>query len=68
MGYGEAKKRLAELFEERFGPARERRRELAADPDHVEDVLATGGKKARAVAQAVMAEVREACGIVATGR
>ncbi len=64
MGYGEVKKRLAELFEERFGPARERRMELAADPDHVEDVLATGGKKARAVAQEVMEDVREACGIV----
>jgi len=64
MGYGEAKQRLAVLFEERFGPARERRRELAANPNHVEDILATGGRRARAVAQAVMTDVRDACGIV----
>jgi len=63
-GYGDAKKRLAELFEARFGPARERRAALAKDTAHVEDVLATGGRKARAVAQAVMDDVRKACGIV----
>ncbi len=66
MGYGEAKSRLAEMFEERFGPARERREKLVADPDYVEDVLAAGGQKARAVAQSVMEDVRKACGIVAS--
>jgi hypothetical protein len=30
----------------------------------VEDILATGGRRARAVAQAVMTDVRDACGIV----
>lgn len=64
MGYGESKKRLAELFEERFGPAREKRAELVKDPSTVEDILREGGKKARAVAQGVMEEVRRACGIV----
>ena len=63
MGYGDAKKRLAELYEERFGPARERRKKLAADPDHVEGVLAAAGQKARKVAQNVMQDVRKACGI-----
>ncbi len=63
-GYGEAKKRLAELFEAKFGPARERRAQLERDATYVEDVLATGGRKARAVAQAVMEDVRQACGIV----
>ena len=64
MGYGEAKKRVAELFEERFSAARERRRQLVNDPGYVEDVLADGGRRARAVAQAVMEDVRRACGIV----
>lgn len=64
MGYGDAKKRLAEFFEEKFGPARERRATLEKDASFVEDVLASGGKKARAVAQGVMAKTREACGIV----
>lgn len=63
-GYGEAKKRLAELFEAKFGPARERRAQLERDAAYVEDVLVTGGRKARAVAQAVMEDVRKACGIV----
>lgn len=64
MGYGEAKKRLAELFEETFGPARERRARLASDPSEVEDVLRAGAQRARAVARQVMHDVREACGIV----
>ncbi len=64
MGYGEVKKRLAELFEERFGPARERREALEKDLDYVEDVLATSGRRAREVACGVMVDVREACGIV----
>ncbi|MEW6249674.1 MAG: tryptophan--tRNA ligase [Planctomycetota bacterium] len=64
MGYGEAKKRLAELYEERFGARREARAVWAARPDDVEDVLRGGARKARAVAQELMAEVRDACGIV----
>jgi tryptophanyl-tRNA synthetase len=64
MGYGDAKKRLADAFEEKFGPTREKRAHLAARPDDVEDVLAAAGKKARAVAQGVMTDVRKACGIV----
>ncbi len=67
MGYGEAKSRLAELFEETFGPARERREKLAADRDTVEDVLRAGAAGARAIACEVMHDVREACGI-AVGR
>lgn len=64
MGYGEAKTRLAELYEAFFGPKREERAKWAARPDDVEDVLRTAGRRARAVAQAVMADVRDACGIV----
>ncbi len=64
MGYGEVKKRLFELYEQKFGPARERRADWAARPDDVEDILRTSARKARAVACEVMEEVREACGIV----
>jgi tryptophanyl-tRNA synthetase len=67
LGYGTVKKRLAELYEQHFGPARERRAALAAPPDHVEDVLADGATRARAVAEQTMQEVREACGLV-TGK
>ena len=67
VGYGQVKKRIAELFEERFGPAREKRRQLANDPDYVEDVLVTSAKIARAVAKQVMHDAREACGLVTAG-
>ena len=64
MGYGEAKTLLADAIERLLGPARERRFKLAADPDCVEDILAAAGKRARAVAREVMADVRDACGII----
>lgn len=64
MGYGEAKKRLVELYEERFGSRREIRAQWLARPDDVEDILRGGARRARAVAEEVMAEVRDACGIV----
>lgn len=67
MGYGEAKKRLAELYEERFGPRREARAQWAARTADVEEILRAGGRRARAVAQAVMEDVRAACGIVNAG-
>ncbi len=64
MGYGEAKELLAQVVERVLGPARERREKLAADHDYVEDVLLSGAVKARRVASKVMAEARDACGIV----
>ena len=63
MGYGDAKKRLAELYEERFGPCRERRAALDHD-SAVDDVLREGARRARAEAQKTMHDVREACGLV----
>lgn len=64
MGYGEAKTALADVVERLLGPARERRAQLERDPDSVEDVLVTAANRARRVARQVMAEVREACGLV----
>lgn len=67
MGYGEAKQRLAELFEETFAPARQRYEELSKHPAEVERVLADGGRRARAVAEQTMHEVRKCCGLVTIG-
>ena len=64
LGYGEVKQRLAELHEQTFGARREAREQWAARPDDVEDILRAGAARARAVAQEVMADVRDACGIV----
>ncbi len=66
-GYGAVKKRLAELAEAHIGPMRERRLALEKDPDFVEDVLRAGARRAREVAGPLMAEVREACGILKLG-
>jgi tryptophanyl-tRNA synthetase len=64
LGYGTVKKRLAELYEAHFGPARERRAAFEADPQRVEDILVDGARRARAAARPVMERVREACGLV----
>jgi hypothetical protein len=42
------------------------RRQLEANPEYVMDVLRDGGLRARAVAQQVMEEVREAAGLPTT--
>jgi tryptophanyl-tRNA synthetase len=62
MGYGEAKGMLLAKIEEHFGPFREKRKQLAANPSFVEGVLRQGAAKARAEARATMALVREAAG------
>jgi tryptophanyl-tRNA synthetase len=63
MGYGEAKKMLLEKLDTFFAPARQRRKELAADPARVEEVLRQGAARARAEARQTMARVREAVGM-----
>ena len=62
-GCVETKELLAERIIERFRPMRERRLELAADPGHVERVLAAGAAKVRPILEATMEEVRAATGI-----
>ncbi len=62
FGYGEAKKMLLEKINDHFGPHREERKRLEKDPGYVESVLAEGGARARAEAQATMRMVREAVG------
>jgi tryptophanyl-tRNA synthetase len=63
FGYGDAKKMLLDSITAYFGPFREKRKELAARPGYVEDVLREGARKARAEAQKTMALVREAVGM-----
>ena len=63
MGYGDAKKALLEKLLAYFAAYRQKRAELAAKPDYVEDVLRDGATRARAVAQKTMEEARRACGL-----
>ncbi len=62
-GCVETKQLLAERIIERFRPMRELRLRLAADPGHVEGVLAAGAAKVRPILEATMAEVRAATGV-----
>ena len=62
-GYGEMKKRLFGYYMGTFGEARRRYEELRRHPEEVEAVLASGAKRARAIAVPLMDEVRAAVGI-----
>ncbi|HUG93019.1 MAG TPA: tryptophan--tRNA ligase [Planctomycetaceae bacterium] len=63
MGYGEAKQLLYEAAVERFAPARERREQLLARPDELEDILRTGARQAREKGRQVLDRARSACGL-----
>ena len=60
IGCLDCKGRLTEHVLERLAPIHARRPEYAAHPDTVRDILREGATRARAVAQATMAEVRSA--------
>jgi tryptophanyl-tRNA synthetase len=62
-GYGDLKAAVAEAVIGLLGPVRERYDDIRADEDALEDVLATGAAKARAIAQGTLADVREAMGV-----
>ncbi len=63
FGYGHAKQLLFEKYTEYFAEAREKRKELLANPQKVEDILQDGASRARKVADATMAKVRAAVGL-----
>mgnify|MGYP001587013429 CR=1 FL=1 len=63
FGYGEAKKLLLKKLHETLDPFRQKRVELMAKFDYVEEVLNEGGKRARKVAKKTMDEVREKVGL-----
>ncbi len=54
---------VTEAVNERLAPFRTRRAELAADPGYARQVLREGCARARAVAAATLAEVRDAMGM-----
>ncbi|MBL4701812.1 MAG: tryptophan--tRNA ligase [Phycisphaeraceae bacterium] len=63
MGYGEAKKSLAELVLDHFGPARQKREQLIADPGYVQKILADGAAAAREKVSDVTSRARKAVGL-----
>ena len=63
-GSGQLKKCVTEAVNEHFAPIRARREELVQDMDYVKDVLHEDNRRANEVAEATLAEVREAMGMV----
>ncbi len=63
LGYGDLKKALFEHYWNYFAPARARRAELAANLDHVNQVLKEGATKAQALARIVLERAKKACGL-----
>ncbi len=62
--FADFKSALTELCVEKLGPMGAEMKRLTADPGYVEDVLARGADRARAIAAPVMAEVYQTMGIV----
>lgn len=62
IGCFHCKKKVADNINALLDPIRERRDNILKTPDVVQDVLADGAKKARAVAQATLEETRQALG------
>jgi tryptophanyl-tRNA synthetase len=63
IGCLECKQIMIARLEAELAPIRARREALAARPDDVRDVIATGTRRARAVAAETMAVVRERVGV-----
>jgi len=63
IGCVDCKKLLAKNMNANLAPLRERRNELAKDPDSVMDVLNDGARRAKAIASQTMREVKEAVGL-----
>lgn len=60
IGCVDCKLRFAASLNQALEPFRAKRAELAAQPGYIRDVLQDGGKRARAIAEQTMVEVREA--------
>lgn len=63
IAWGEMKKVLFEKINEEITPARERYQALMEAPEHIEEQLQEGAKKAREVCTPLMQKIRESVGI-----
>ena len=63
-GSGQLKKYVTEAVNSYFEPIRERRHRFEDDLDYVKDILAEGNRRANEIAEATLAEVAEAMGMV----
>ena len=63
LRYGDLKAELAEAIDKELAPIREKRKELEAKPEYVDKVIKEGAEKARAIASATVAEVKQKMGL-----
>jgi tryptophanyl-tRNA synthetase len=63
-GYGDLKKEVADVVVEALTPFQERMKQLLDDPAELDRILADGARRAGQVAEATMARVREAVGLL----
>jgi len=63
IGCVDCKKQFAANLNQHLGPFRQKRQALSARPDEIWDILRQGEQRARVIAQATMAEVRDAVGL-----
>jgi len=63
IGWGDAKQKVFERINVELAPMREKYETLIAKPDAIEDALQAGAKKARALAQPLLARLRNAVGL-----
>ncbi|MBN1805746.1 MAG: tryptophan--tRNA ligase [Sedimentisphaerales bacterium] len=63
MGYGEAKKRLAELTIDYFKSYRAKRAELENNIGYVKEILVKGAERAKAIASETLEKARQAVGL-----
>ena len=63
IAWGDAKQQLFELVDTVLAEPRERYEELMAHPGRIDEVLAAGAEKARAMSRPFLAELRDAVGI-----
>lgn len=63
LGYGEVKKDLLARLLAHFAPQRERRAQWESRGNDIEDVLADGARRARAIARPILDAARDAAGL-----
>jgi tryptophanyl-tRNA synthetase len=63
ISWGDAKTALFEVLDHALAVPRERYNALIADPDRIDELLAVGGDRARALARPVLQRVRAAIGL-----
>ncbi len=67
IGWGDMKAKLFSYINDHIAPARERYQALMDAPQHIEEQLQDGARKARAISTPFMQRLREAVGITRMG-